>query len=239
MPLRRTRDSLSYANFLEEQRQAEDAQRRGQEEAEAEQQRPLIEARIRFTEAANASAEAQRQRILTQRLSEQEFPGERVNGRELNPDTCSSIFKSWAARTSTFRNEYADAFLDFFSRNDLVPSLDAFDAVHRLLLEWACYPETPAPVQQVAVRHTPDPQPTPSELAAKAREARMTTIVVTDPATGIQYTEHALSLLPSRDELRLRRIAEKGHAGSAAADAYWEMKDENAAEIARLTEESQ
>jgi hypothetical protein len=227
---------LSYANFLEEQHREEEEQKRRAEEAEAERLQPLNDARARFEETARAEAEEQRQRILTQRLTEQEFPGERVSGRSLSADTCAALFKNWAAKTPTFRREFADTFLDFISRNDIVPSMESFDSVHTLLLEWAGYPEVAAPVQSAAVRHT-EQQPTPSELAAKAREARMTTIVVTDPATGIQYTEHALSLLPSREELRLRRIAEKGHPGSAAADAYWEMKDENAAEIARLTEE--
>ena len=79
----------------------------------------------------------------------------------------------------------------------------------------------------------------PSEAALRKFQDDRTIIVLTDPVTGQKFTEHDLSQLRSEDERRLRRIAEKGHAGNNLMDDFLEVKDLQAARDARIAAEAQ
>jgi hypothetical protein len=86
------------------------------------------------------------------------------------------------------------------------------------------------------------PEPTtysPSEAALRKFQDDRTIIVLTDPVTGQKFTEYDLSQLRSEDERRLRRIAEKGHAGNNLMDDFLEVKDLQATRDARIADEAQ
>jgi hypothetical protein len=224
------RNQIALRELYAMRKEEEEERKRQAEAAEAENIRPLRE----FEAVANAEAEARREAILSHPLG-QAFSGERVNGRSLNDDACVQLFQQWVASTSTFKKAYADTLLTFIDRNDLVPTLENLTAAHNLLLEYSAYPSEVvlvAPVQTVRRTLT---EPTPEKTREQLQHDFYNLVVVEDPATGKKYTEHALSLLPSKEELRLRRILENG---SPALRAWREIKDLQAERDARMNEES-
>jgi hypothetical protein len=212
--------------------EAERAKEIEQEKAAAKAADPVLQAQ----RALDAAAEATRTAILNDVLSEQFLPGERISGRRVNEDAAAQNFKEWASITPSFHKWMADTLLAVYERNDMAPIGANFSTVHNLLLEYGCYEE---PVQAAPQPQTVETS-TPAEVAVKKYRDDRTIIVVTDPATGQQFTEHALSLLSAVEERRLRRIAEKGHSGNNLMDDFLEIKgiqQEQAAERDRIAAE--
>jgi hypothetical protein len=148
--------------------------------------------------------------------------------------------------TDYIRNEANGAILcAMVDRNGLHPGeVASYLLCHKVLLLWAGYPDAvveESPIVEVApVMEVAEPVLTPSERAAKKYQDDRTIIVVTDPATGQQFTEFDLSRLNAVDERRLRRIAEKGNSFGSAFEGYLDVKDAQHArdqEIARRAAE--
>ena len=75
------------------------------------------------------------------------------------------------------------------------------------------------------------------QMAQRSNDFRTKVIGTVD---GVSYTEKMLSGMRSHDELRIRRMLEKGHSGSSAYDDFLDIKQRQATrdvEIARKGEE--
>lgn len=152
-------------------------------------------------------------------------------------DAAIEAFK-YSTPAFDYRNAQEVATLSgFFTRNDNINNgiTSNLQRAFSLLVEWGLLtpiePPVPVPVQE------PPAGPTPSEQAEQNRQKYFNEVVVKHPVTGVGYTEYTLSLLPSKEELYLRRIAEKGHSGSQLVDDFWEAQNIIAAKQATLNAE--
>jgi hypothetical protein len=130
--------------------------------------------------------------------------------------------------------EQAKMLCDMVDRNHLHPgALASYLLCHALLQHWSGYPDLVVPVEQPA----PVEVLTPSEQFAVDQVNLDTVFAIVD---GVEISERYLNSLPSRDELKIRRKLEKGHAGNQTFDTYLEIKDiqhQQAAEKARKAQE--
>jgi hypothetical protein len=112
--------------------------------------------------------------------------------------------------------------VDFLDRNNLSPaSLESFKLAHAILKLWRCYPDEFAPVVE---EQPAQPVLSRSDQAIVEHQNYIELIVGTDEY-GKSWTAAELDRLPAKDELRLRRLFEKGHRGSNLYDVYREIKD--------------
>jgi hypothetical protein len=182
---------------------------------------------LRFQAAANAAAEATRENILTTRLSEEFLPGERIAGRKVDENVAAQNFKTWVGLTPSFKKWMADVFLDALSRNDLAPIADNFDPLHKLLIEYGCYPEEPVALAPVVEA----PTYTKSEQAILDHQRYVEEIVGHDEQ-NTAWTEEMLDRLPADLALRLRRLFETGMRGNNRLREYMNRQDEKARQAA-------
>jgi|HubBroStandDraft_2_1064218.scaffolds.fasta_scaffold397327_1 hypothetical protein len=196
---------------------------------------------LQFKRAADAEAQTVLELLKTGFVPESILPIERLNGRVIaNEQAMINNWRFFAENTPSFKPDYMGRpLLDAAFRSQIIPTAPAYTALHNLMLQYGAYPEPPA---QVAVTEPEIVEPvlTPSERAAKKYSDDRTIVVVTDPATGQQFTEHMLSQLSAVEERRLRRIAEKGTSFGSAYEGYLDVKDTQHArdqEIARRAAE--
>jgi hypothetical protein len=139
--------------------------------------------------------------------------------------------------TDYVRNDVNGAILcAMVARNGLHEgAVESYLLCHAVLKTWSGYPavvEAPAPVAEVAPVVEVDTR-TPSEKFMVDQVNLDTVIAIVD---GVEISERYLNSLPSRDELKIRRKLEKGHAGDSTFDTFLEIKDiqfERDADIAR------
>jgi hypothetical protein len=200
-------------------------------QAAADAQNPELQ----FKRAADAEAQTVLELLCTGYVPESVLPVERINGRRVVESAKINNFKWFVENTPTLERWMAEQLIDAAFRSEIVPVAPNYLALHNLMLQYSAYEE---PVQEVA---QPEPEVvaevlTPSERAAKKYSDDRTIVVVTDPATGQQFTEHMLSQLSAVEERRLRRIAEKGTSFGSVYEGYLDVKDTQFArdqEIAR------
>jgi hypothetical protein len=244
--MRRSRDNNRGPAFEQwrSERQAEiDAEKAAQDAAAAQNPTAI------YAATANAEAEATRQLVLTGRLSDTYMSGfgtiVRQPFTEAQVDTAMSRFM---ADTADYVKTKANAkvLIEFLYRNNISPAAcSSYRIGHAILKLWAAYPDLEKPVAQItqpAPKVVAEPVLTPSEAAAKKYHDDRTIIVVTDPATGQQFTEFDLSRLNAVEERRLRRIAEKGNSFGSVYEGFLDVKDAQFArdqEIARRAAEEQ
>jgi len=177
-----------------------------------------------FQKSVNMLAEEIRTAILTgQRLPDDVLQIEHVQGRSINEDVAVQNVNWWAnnqGRAAGFQNYMFSFLYDFVKVNDGSPTAETFQKCFQLLKDYNCLPEAPVaqPEPEVA-----EPVLTPREASIKKFNDDRTIVVVTDPETGREYTEHMLSLLDSVTERRLRRIAEN-RIGSSNFETYLDVK---------------
>ena len=221
--MQRTRNNnrgVAYREYLADVAAEQAAEKAAADAAQAEADaKDPVKA---FQKASDAEAQAIRDTILNHRISESLLPGERVNGRKINEDVAASNLKLWAQQESTFQRYMFETFYAALKRNDLAPIANNFGALHRLLLQYAAYPDEP--VQVVAPAPVEEPQPvlTPSEKFMADQVNLDTVLAIVD---GVEISERYLNSLPSREELKIRRKLEKGHAGDSNLDEYLERRD--------------
>ncbi len=190
--------------------------------AAAEEADPILS----FQKSANASAHAVLELLQTGFVPESILPIERLNGRVIaNEQAMINNWRFFAANTPSFKPDYMGRpLLDAAFRSQIIPTAPAYTALHNLMLQYGAYPDEPV---QTAVTEPEVVEPvlTPSERAAKKYSDDRTIVVVTDPATGQEFTEHMLSQLTAVEERRLRRIAEKGTEFGSAYEGFLDVKD--------------
>ena len=220
------------AEVAEEQRQQAEAQ------AAADAADPVKA----FQKSVNMLAEEIRTAILTgQRLTDDVLQIEHVQGRSVNEDVAVQNVNWWAnnqGRAAGFQNYMFSFLYDFVKVNDGSPTAETFQKCFQLLKDYNCLPEAPV-AQPVITEVVAEPVLTPREASIKKFNDDRTIVVVTDPETGREYTEHMLSLLDSVTERRLRRIAEN-RIGSSNFETYLDVKTaqfERDQEIARRAAE--
>jgi hypothetical protein len=130
--------------------------------------------------------------------------------------------------TDYIRNEANGAILcAMVDRNGLHPgAVESYLLCHKVLLLWAGYPDVvveEAPIVEVApVVEEVEPVLTPSERFKVDQVNLDTVFAIVD---GVEISDRYLNSLPSRDELKIRRKLEKGHAGNQTFDTFLEIKD--------------
>jgi hypothetical protein len=197
-----------------------------QKEYEAEQKAAqAADPEFQFKQAANAEAEAKRKGVLTTPLNEAYLA---TFGTIVRPPYDESKVEYFMDR---FKNESdyvrsrgnAIVLVDFLDRNNLSPaSLESFKLAHAILKLWAAYPDEVTPVEV-------EQQPAQSVLSrsdqAIVEHQNYIELIVGTDEYGKSWTAAELDRLPAKDELRLRRLFEKGHRGSNLYDVYREIKD--------------
>lgn len=208
--MRRSRDNnrgSAYEEYLRD-RQAELDEEQRQRDAAAANDPAAI-----YAATADAEAQAIRDTILNHRISESLLPGERVNGRKINEDVAASNLTLWAQQESTFQRYMFETFYAALKRNDLAPIANNFGALHRLLLQYAAYPDEPVQEAAPVVEEPAQPVLTPSEQAVIDHQIYCEKIIGHDES-GKGWTMQEVDALPSKEMLRLLRLFEQGHRGS-------------------------
>jgi hypothetical protein len=169
---------------------------------------------------------------------------------EFQKGTCSesdAIATRILFRTTTsdfIRNNTNGATLvAMVQRNGLLESdIRSYQICHEICKTWGLYVDAdPEPmVEQPVVEPEPVVEQevlTPSQQYMANRASKDVVIGIAD---GVEITERMLEAMPSKDELRIRRVLEKGHSGSAAFDEYLNVRDaqfERDKEINRIARE--
>jgi len=213
----RDRQNPAYLEFLADQkseREAEEAKRQAEIDADPENL---------FKRAANESAEITRNAVLNDYLSDDILGGEyeRIGNRKVNLEVAESNFKWFVENTATFdKAKMRKPLLAAMIRSDLSPVAKNFTRCHELLLEYNGYPKGVAhTLPDALVEEEPIDLRSPEEIRSDSHHDYMTLVVGVDES-GRQWTEEMLDRLDAKSALRLRRLFEKGHRGSAGLDEY-------------------
>jgi hypothetical protein len=161
---------------------------------------------------------------------------------EAQVDTAMAQFM---AETADYVKTKANAkvLIEFLYRNNISPAAcSSYRIGHAILKLWALYPDEVVPQTAPVPQMVEEPQQvlTPSEKFMADQVNLDTVFAIVD---GVEISERYLNSLPSREELKIRRKLEKGHAGDSNLDEYLERRDVKFAmeqEVARKgAEESQ
>jgi hypothetical protein len=228
------RSGPAYEEWVAERAKEVAEEQRLQKEAEAQTPEAT------YKRAADAEAQTVLELLRTGYVPDSLLPGaERMNGRVIsNQQAAINNWKYFADTCQTFQIWMGRQLLDASERSDLAPIAPNYLALHNLMLSYEAYVEPAQPVAQPEV--VAEPVLTPSERAQKKYHDDRTIVVVTDSATGQQFTEFDLLRLSASEERRLRRIAEKGTEFGSAFEGYLDVKDTQFArdqEIARRAAE--
>jgi hypothetical protein len=232
----------AYEEWVAER--AKEVQEEQRLQAEAQANADAQNPELQFKRAADAEAQTILELLRTGYVPESVLPGaERMNGRVIsNQQAAINNWKYFATTCPTFQIWMGRQLLDASERSDLSPIAPNYQKLHELMLQYGAYIE-PVVEQPVA---QPEVEPTsriaqwkPSEQF-KVEQANLDKVFAV--VDGVEISERYLNSLPSREELKIRRKLEKGHAGNQNFDTFLEIKDaqfERDAEIARRAREDE
>jgi|SRR5579863_6792467 len=235
---RTNQERIQYHRQEEAEKQQAEAKQR---QADEERSRPIRQAEQRLSETLTALTEDEAETISAESVS---LAWLQTNEFVLGKQTLDAKYEQAAYQfklaTPTFNPKdetHKSALTGFLQRNSSI-RLDVMSNLAKawqLLLEYGLVTPFTPPAQEEAPVHEAPAGPTPSELADQRRQDYFSKVVVKHPVTGVELTEYALSLLPSKEELYLRRFIERGHTGSERLDEYWERRDVITAQQAALS----
>jgi hypothetical protein len=218
--------SPAYAEW-EADRAKEIADAKAQQEA-AEAARIAADPVLQFQKSTNELYATEQQAVLHGVVNEIYLAsfGHYRKGTCSEEEKVAARTKFRETATDYIRNKTNGATLcAMVSRNNLHPGdVESYLVCHEILKLWGGYvdadpiEEAPVPTEEVA------PVLTRSEQMVINHQKFMTDIVVVDEL-GTQWTAAMLDKLPAKEELRLRRLGEKGHRGDSLMDQFYEVKD--------------